>query len=156
MAGLGAQLPFEDVATAGSATWKTIGSVKAPTNQMVHVMRLKICGEGIAGDAKPLGIRLTRITASSGTGTTATMPKTNNALSCAVQSVGRVNFTVEPSLDGTAPYLFAGKFHPQGGLVEDLSFSNVWIKEATEAALQVYTPSGGSAVNVSGHLEVEE
>lgn len=156
MAGLKSSIAFEDVATAGSATWKTIASVKAPTNQMLRLLRVKICGEGIAGDAKPLGVRLARVTAASGTATTGTMVKLNNALSATVQAVGRTNFTVEPSLDGTTPYLYSGKFHPQGGQVDDLAFEDCYLKEATELALQVYTPSGGSAINVSGHIEVEE
>jgi len=155
MAGLNCSANFEDVAgTAGS--WKTLLTLKAPTNQMLRIRRVKICGLGTAGDAKPIGVRLTRVSQGTGTGTTKTPQKLNNALTVTVQATQRINFTVEPTEDGTDPYLYAGKFHPQGGLVDDLPFDDLIVKENTEVALEVKIESGQTAITMSGHLIYEE
>lgn len=155
MAGVNCSLNFEDVAgVAGS--WKTVAAICAPTNQMVRIRRVKIAGEGTAGDGKPIGVRLTRITAASGTGTSATPQKLNNALGLTVQTTARVNFTVEPSESGTTPYAYVGKFHPQGGFVDDLPFDDLMLEVATELALQVKIPSAESAINMTGHVIFEE
>ena len=155
MARLDCGVYFEDVALSVNA-WKTIASLKAPANQMLALKRAKVCGEGIAGDAAPIGVRLARITADSGTGTAVTPRKLNNALTATPQGAARINFTDAPTVAPAAEHLLAGKFHPQGGQVDELVLGEVLLKEGTEIALQCFVPAGGSAINVSGHLNYEE
>lgn len=156
MAGLETSLNFEDVQLAAAGSWKTVVSVKAPTNQMVRVKTIAISGEGTAGDAKPVECRLVRVTADSGTGTASTPIKLNNALTATVQAAGRVNFTAEPTESGTSPYMYPFKFHPQGSFVFEKSFDTLYVKEATELAVECKIASGGTQINVSGHLVLEE
>lgn len=156
MAGLETSVNFEDVQLASAGTWKTIVSVKAPTNQMVRIKSLAVHGEGIAGDAAPVEGRWVRVTADSGTGTATTPIKLNNALTATVQAAARVNFTAEPTESGTNPYIFPFKVHPQGGLVRDHWGDGFFIKEATEIALEMKIPSGGTQFNVTGHVILEE
>lgn len=144
---------FTDVATAAAA-WKTVLSLRAPANQLVAVKRVKIHGAGIAGDAEPFRMRLARVQAGTGTATTSAGLKLNNAIGATVQTVVKVNFTSEPTDDGTAPYLYPDKFHPQGGKGDETTFDNLTIAHATELALQVYAPAGDTAV--AGHIIAEE
>lgn len=144
---------FTDVATAAAA-WKTVLSLRAATNQLVAVKRVKIHGAGIAGDAEPFRMRLARVVAGSGSATAGTCLKLNNAIGATVQSVARINFTVEPTNDGTDPYLYPDKFHPQGGKGDETTFDNLVIAHNTELAVQVYAPAGTTAV--SGHVIAEE
>ncbi|MFH0903175.1 MAG: hypothetical protein V2A73_21310 [Pseudomonadota bacterium] len=146
---------FTDVVTVVN-TWKTMASIRAPTNQMVHVKRVKVVGAGIAGDAEPLGVRLARVTAGTGTRTVAVAQKLNNALPCAVQSTVCVNFTAAPTDSGTDPWLYPSRFHAQGGQADDVTFDDLWIAENTELALQVRVPSGGTAITATGHIVAEE
>jgi hypothetical protein len=155
MAGVKCSVNFAAVSTA-VGSYKTIASVRAPTNQMVKLLSFAAHANGIAGDAQPLPFRLCRVTAGSGTGTSTTPIKLNNALTVTVQATARVNFTAEPTADGTDPYLLPGLFHPQGGIVREVEFSEVYLKEATELALQVQVPTGGTAVTLTGSLTVEE
>lgn len=155
MAGLNLQLPFFEVTLTVNA-WKTAAAIKAPTNQMLRVKGAKLATDGIAGDAQPLLFRLARITPGNGTATSATPQKTNDAMTATPQSTGRINFTAEPTDDGTAPYTYADAFHPQGGLAEPMEFDEVYVKEGKELALQIKVPSGGTAVKVTGHLKYEE
>lgn len=155
MARLDCGVYFEDVALTADA-WVTVASLKAPANQMLALKRVKICGEGVAGDAKPLGVRVSRVTADSGTGTAATPRRLNNALTASPQATARTTFTVEPTTAPAGEYLFAGKFHPQGGTVDELVLGEVLVKEGTETAVQVKLPAGQSVINVSGHVNYEE
>lgn len=149
-------LGFTDAATVAGA-WKTLASLRAPANQIVALKRVRLHGEGIAGDAKPIGVRLCRITPGNGSATTVTPLKLNNALSLTVQTVGRITFTgTEPTDDGTAPYLMPDKFHPQGGKGDEMTFDDFLIANGTELALQVLVPSGQTAIPVSGHMVAEE
>jgi hypothetical protein len=155
MAGLGESVNFAAVATT-VASYKTIASVRAPANQMVQLKGFSAHAAGVAGDAAPLPFRLCRVTAGTGTGTATTPIKTNNGLTCTPQATARVNFSAEPTADGTEPYLYPGLFHPQGGITREVEFNDCWIKEGTELALQVQVPTGGTAVTLTGHLLVEE
>jgi len=154
MAGLKASVNFFDVELA-VASWKTIASIKAPANQPVRILKFVLTGNGVAGDAEPCDVRLTRITADSGTGTATTPIKLNNALGATVQSVARVNFTAEPTESGTAPYLYPQKFHPQSGVMHDVTFDDCFIAHATEICLEAQVPAG-SAIDVTGHIIIEE
>jgi hypothetical protein len=156
MAGLRFSVNAEDVPLAVAA-WKTVCSVRAPTNQAVQCLRAAMFPEGVDGAAKPLGVRLTRITAGNGTATSTTPIKLDNRLSTTVQSTARRHFTgTEPTEDGTAQYLFVGKTHPQGALIQEVTFDDVFIKEGTEVALQLFVPTGGSGVNCTGNFYCEE
>jgi hypothetical protein len=155
MAGVGLSVNFDNVALA-VGSFKTVAAVKAPTNQMVRLKSFGFSTDGIAGDAVPLEYRLARITAASGTGTATTPIKLNNAMTVTVQTTARKNFTSEPSDSGTAPYLYPGLIHPQGGLSRDVTFDDIFIDGGTELALQVKVPTGGTAVNATGCLLVEE
>lgn len=154
MAGLNLSVNFDDVALV-VGSYKTVAAVQAPANQMVRIKGFWVCTNGIAGDAEHIYVRLTRTTAS-GTGTTITPVKLNNALTATAQCVCKVNFTVEPTLDGTLPYIYPHKIHPQGASAKDCSFDEVYIKEGCQIALQVQVPSGGTIVKCSGHLLIEE
>lgn len=155
MAGLNLSISFDDVTlTVGS--FKTVLCVKAPTNQMVRVKSIWQAFSGVAGDAAPLDVRLMRTTAASGTGITVVAQKLCTSLSATAQTTARKNFTVEPTADGTDPYLYWHKVHPQGASAKESTFDECFIKEGTELALQIKVPSGGTAVTTSGHMIVEE
>jgi hypothetical protein len=155
MAGLNCSVNFDDV-TLAVGSYKTVASVQAPANHMVRVKSLWVCANGVAGDAEHLYVRFCRVTGATGTGTAITPQKLNNALTATPLSTARVNFTVEPTADGTLPYIFPHKIHPQGASAKEASFDECFIKEATELSLQVQVPSGGTAVKCSGHLIIEE
>lgn len=155
MAGLKCCANFEDILTV-VGSWKTVISLRATLYDIVRVCRVKIHGEGIAGDAKPVAVRLTRVVASSGTGTTGLAIKLNNAFPLTPETVVRYNFTVEPTETGTTPYLYVSKFHPQGGQADDITFDDLMIDSGTELALQIKVPAGGTAINVTGHIIIEE
>jgi hypothetical protein len=155
MAGLNLSVNFDDVTLSVDA-YKTVASIQAPTNHMVRVKSLWVCANGVAGDAEHLYVRLCRVTGATGTGTAVTPQKLNNGLSCAALSTARVNFTGEPTADGTLPYIYPHKIHPQGASAKEASFDECFIKEGTELALQVKVPSGGTPVECSGHLIIEE
>lgn len=137
-------------------SWKGILSVRAPTNQVVAVKRVKISGHGTSGDAKPIDVRLTRISAGTGTATTITPQKLNNIYTATVQSVAKKDFTVAPTEDGTDPHIYEGNLHPQTGFVDELTFSDLTIKEGTELLLEVKIPSSESQIPFSGHMICEE
>jgi len=160
MAGLNLSHSFRDV-TLSVGSWKTVASWRAPggggtNDQMVRLSSLKLASNGQSGDSEALGIRLARVQAGTGTATTQTPQKVNNALSAVPRSICKVNFTAEPTDDGTSPYLFEDKFHPQGGNVQNWEFDEFIVKEGTEVAVQLMVPTGGTAVKVSGHLIGEE
>jgi hypothetical protein len=156
MAGLKFTLGFEDVALVAN-TWVTLVSARAPTNQMAQLLGLKLAGSGVAGDAKPVSFRMRRVTAGSGTGTTVAAQKTHNAISCNVQTVGRNAFSAAPSDDaGAAPYMFPDKFHPQGGIINSFEFDDVYVKEATELAVEAKLAASETVISVSGHIHCEE
>jgi len=140
----------------GVDAWKTVASVKAPANQMVAVKGFWVCGNGVAGDAEHLKVRLRRVVADSGTGTTFVPVKTNNVMTATAQCTARVKFTVEPTDSGTDQSIYPHKTHPQGSSTKDCTFEDAVIKEGTELALQVKVPSGGVAVYTDGHLNIEE
>ena len=154
MAGLRACVNFD--ATTAADAWKGACSIAAPTNQMVKILKVKLTGTGTAGDAVPVEARFTRITKGTGTATAATPQKLNNALTATVQTTAKHTFTIAPTEDGTAPYLYYGGFHPQGGLSDDLTFDEFTVKENTEVLLEVKVPSGGAAGNVRGNIVFEE
>ena len=154
MAGVGICLNFEDVALS-AGNWKTVASLKAPAQIMVKGRSLKFAGEGVAGDAKPIGVRLHMITADSGTATSSTPVKTNRAHTVTVQTAGRVNFTAEPTLTSNE-LLFLDKFHPQGGVYNVFLPLDFVLEKATEIALQMKLPASQTVINVSGHVLAEE
>lgn len=155
MACLEVSAGFTDVTLSVNA-WKSVVSIKAPANQMIRIRSLKFCGNGIAGDAEPCGLRWADVQASTGTATTYTPQKVNRQIGVTVQSVTRHTFTAEPTDNGTAPYIFPDKFHPQGGISNSFEFSNFIIQAGGEMALQLFVPTGGTAIKVSGHVLYEE
>lgn len=157
MARLDCCVNFRNLQLAAAATWKTMASIEAPAEQMIAIKRIKITGNGIAGDAEPIEVRLTRVEASSGTGTATTPQKINNALTATPQATARVAFSSEPTEDGTDPYLYPSKFHPQGGSVDELTFDGeIIVAEGTELALEMQVPTAGTQIYVSGHIIYEE
>lgn len=145
---------FEDYELAANA-WKTAAAIKAPANQMVAITNLWVSMNGVAGDAEHAKVRLRRIQAGTGTGTTVTPAKVDNTRTATPQSTARVNFTVEPTDDGDLT-LYPHKVHPQGASSKDTTFSDVVLKEGTEIALQIKLPNGATAVKTDGHVEIEE
>lgn len=154
MAKLNLCVSWEDVAlVAGS--WKTVAGIQAGTDQVVSLKRVRLATSGVAGGAKPLEFRLHRITAASGTGTAFTPVTVNESNTTTKRSTCRVNFSAEPTLTANK-YLFQDKFHPQGGLAHEYSFSDVEIAAAAETVIQVKLPSAETVVNCSGHAVYEE
>ncbi len=152
MSGFNLVLPFEDLDTVANA-WKTCAALKAPSDQMLLITRGEWFPNGVAGDAKHLKARIVRITADSGTGTGTTPKKLNNALGCTPRAVGRINFTVEPTVGDV---LFPSHVHPQGAFARELRFDGLVVEEGTEVALQVFLASGQTVVQISGGLYHEE
>lgn len=158
MAEVGFCVNFEDVAlTVGS--WKSVCALRAPTNQLVKLLKVAAMLEGIAGDAKPIGMRLMKLsTAGAGTATAATPERLNSAISPSnsniPRSTARVNFSAEPSDSGK--YLYAGKVHPQGGAIFNVEFDGAVLADDSEVVLQLKIPSAQVQVNASGHLVAEE
>jgi hypothetical protein len=156
MAGLKCSVNFDD-ADLPVNSWKTVCALKAPTNQALQVLKANFFPNGVSGDAEHLDFRLTRITAASGTGTATTPIKLDNRLSTTPQATARIDFSAEPTEDGTAPYIYPGRCHPQGALMMEVIFDDAFIKEGTELALQIKVPSGGaSTTDARGHIIYEE
>ena len=149
MAGLQLCFNFEDV-TLTAGAWKTLGSVKAGTDQHVKIDRVRLATSGVAGDALPLWFRLQPITAGTGTGTTITPSKRNRAFATTSRSVVRTNFTVEPTAIANS-VLCEDQFHPQGGESQDFSFEDILTEAAGEVAIQVFTVAAQAAVKSAGH-----
>lgn len=160
MAGLKLSHSFRDVVLS-VGSWKSVASWRAPggggtNDQMVRLSSLKLAASGQSGDAEALGFRIARVQAGTGTGTSQAPQKLNNALTAVPRSTCRHTFTAEPTDDGTSPYLFEDKFHPQGGDVQNWEFDDFLVKEGTEVAVQIIVPTGGTAIKVSGHIIGEE
>ncbi len=155
MAGTETHIGFDDVQTT-VGSWSKIASVKSPTNQMTRIKRLVVASNGVSGEAEALKMRLTRIVKDSGTASAVVAQKTNDGLTVTPQVAGRHTFTANPTEDGTSPYLAQDKFHPQGGVSHVFEFDNLFVKEGKELMLEVFTPTGGSAVKLSGHFACEE
>jgi hypothetical protein len=152
MALLDCVTPFEDVDTVANA-WKTLASLKAPSDQMLSLKRAEWFPNGVAGDAKHLKARMVRITADSGTGTAITPKKLNNAFGCTPRATARWNFTVEPTVGDV---LYPSHVHPQGAFAREMTFDGIAVEEGTEVAIQVFMATGETVVKVAGgiyHLE---
>lgn len=151
------QVGWNDLTLAVNA-WKTLASVKAGADTVARLLRAKLGCSGISGDAEPLRFRLQRITADSGTGTATTPGRLTQTNKAAARASCRTNFTAEPTAVAvSAPThltaeLLQDMFHPQGGTWEELNLLRTEVEGAAEVALQVFVPSGGTAVKCSGHL----
>ncbi len=141
-------VPFEDVATTQNA-WKTLASIKAPSDQMLVLTRAEYFPNGTAGDAKHLKARVVRITADSGTGTSITPKKLNNAFGTTPRATARWNFSAEPTVGDV---LYPSHVHPQGAFAREMRFDGCAVEEGTEIALQVFLLTGETVVNVTGGL----
>jgi uncharacterized protein (DUF2126 family) len=154
MAKLGLCLNWEDVTLSVNA-WKTVGAIKAGSDQQIAIERVRLATGGVAGDAIPLEVRLQPVTAASGTGTSATPSKRNRSNGTTARSTARVNFSAEPTSTANS-HIGQDKFHPQGGEFQDFTFGDVVSAAAEEWAIQVKVPSGQTAVTCSGHCFYEE
>lgn len=140
--------------TAGS--FKTVASIKAPSDGPIKVKAVKLGASGIAGDAVPLVIRFRRVTPASGTGTSETPVRTNGTIAASPRSTCRINFTSEPTALSPDEILFPDRFHPQGGIANGFQISPFVQEEESEVALQIQVPTGQTAVRVTGHILFEE
>jgi hypothetical protein len=154
MAGLKLCVCWEDVLLV-VGSWKTVGSIRAGSDQKVQLEGSRLATDGIAGDAKSLEFRIQPVTAGSGTGTAITPSKVQGFDATTPRSIARVNFSAEPTATANA-VLCQDKFHPQGGEWQDFTFKDVYTAAAGEVAVQVKVPSGQVAVNCSGHLWATE
>lgn len=155
MAGVNLSLGFLNVATVANA-WKMIATVRAPTNQMVKLKRVRLGGNGQAGEAKSARFRLAGIVPGSGTpGGTITPTKICNALTVTPQTTGRYS-VVTPTAESPVRELFPDAFHPQGGEWQDFEFDNLLLKEGTETGVELFVETGEDPITVTGHLLVEE
>jgi hypothetical protein len=132
-----------------AATAKTVGQLRAPTNQ-----RVRVYGFGLHFDAaaagQPVTIRLLRQT-TNGTMTTATLQKTDEGISTTIQSTAGTNATVEPT---AGPVLGTFTCYPQGGLPVQFNFDDeVIIGSGNRLGLEVTAPA---TVNVMGWMSGEE
>jgi len=160
MAGLNVCVNFYEAALSVGA-WRTVCSVSAPAERMLKVKGFVINTDGTDGSAKPIQYRLIRIDSGSGSSTGAAAHKANNALGATPVTVGARAYTTEPTYGSAAytdatPHFYRGLFHPQGGITRDLTFDDIVVEEGTGLALQAKVPAGGSAVNATGHIAVEE
>lgn len=116
MAGLKLAVNSGEV-TLVAATPKTILQVKAPANQRLKIANISILGKSPAGGTDtPVKVRVTRSTASFGTGTAATPSKRNPSDPETIQSTAFANFTVEPTTptDGGVWW----EVQPQSGIIQ--------------------------------------
>lgn len=100
-----------------ASTAKTILQVKAATNQRVVITKMRFFGKSAAGGTDAVvKIRMTRSTASFGTGTAATVGKENPSNPETIQTGVNTNFTVEPTspTDGQIWW----ELQPQSGIIE--------------------------------------
>ncbi len=144
--------PFEDIALTQNA-WKTLVSIKAPSDQMAELIRVEYYPNGVAGDAQHLKARVVRITADSGTATSITPKKLNNAFGSTPRVTGRHTFTAEPTV---GDILYPTHVHPQGGFSREMAFDGTAVEEGTEIALQVFLNTGQTVVNVTGSIHHHE
>lgn len=154
MAGLVCSVNF-DVTNIAADAWVTVASLRAPTNQMLKLLKANFFPNGTSGDAPHIDLRLSRVTAGSGTGTAVTPVKVNNAFTCTPQATARIAFTAEPTADGTLPFIYPSRTHPQGALMNEVVFDTVGVKEGTELALQAFVVTT-TGLDPRGHLIYEE
>lgn len=154
MAGFPVNVPFSAVALATAGTEKGIVSVKAPTNQDLKLTDMEFMFNGTSGEAEPIQVRLMRITVDSGTATALTEVSKDNRLSGTIQAVCRHTFSALPTVTANTE-LWVGLAHPQGGILKDVEFKNIWIARGTEVCLLMKIVTG-SVVNVTGQLSLEE
>lgn len=160
MAGVNVCVNFTGVALS-VGSWKTVCAVATPAERMLRVKSFAIFTDGTDGAAKPIEYRLVRATSATGTSTAATAFKLNNALGSTPVTVGSVNYTVEPTYGGGAideatPQFYRGLFHPQGGVIREVTFDDAYVEEGTMLALQAKIASAQSGANATGHIVVEE
>ena len=118
MAGVLCHVNSGEVALVAS-TAKTVLQIKAATNQRVLVRRLRILGKQTLGGLDPVvKIRLTRSTASFGTGTAASPGKNDPTASETIQTTAAANFSAEPTSPADGGLWW--EVQPQSGLIEYL------------------------------------
>jgi hypothetical protein len=97
MAGVIAHVNSGEVALA-AATAKTVLQIKAPAQQRLQIKSLRMFGKQAAGGTDAVvKVRMTRSTATFGTGTVATPAKNDPSDSETLQATAAANFTVEPT-----------------------------------------------------------
>lgn len=100
-----------------AATPKTVLQIKAPANHRLKLRNVKLFGKQPAGGVDtPVKVRLTRSTASFGTGSAATPGKIDPAMAETVQSTAAANFTVEPTSPTDTGVEW--EVQPQSGVIE--------------------------------------
>jgi hypothetical protein len=98
MAFLQAELPWTTIPLTAS-TAKTVGSLKAPTNQILRVLEFQVSHDGATSANAPDVTDLARCTfATSGTGTATTPGKKIPAFTETIQATGTTNYTAEPTV----------------------------------------------------------
>lgn len=116
MAGVLAHVNSAEVALVAS-TAKTVLQIKAATNQRVLIKGLKLFGKQAAGGTDAVvKVRMTRSTASFGTGTAATPGKNDPNDGETIQTTCAGNFTVEPTSPTDSGLWW--ELQPQSGIEE--------------------------------------
>lgn len=113
MSGVRVSIPSGEVSLS-AATTKTVLSAQAAANHRALVKSVKLFFKGIVTTDTPVKVDLIRITAASGTATGSTEVKLNEADNETIQTVGRHNFTAEPTV---GDIIETWEVHPQTGLV---------------------------------------
>ena len=102
--------------TLAAATAKTVLQIKSPAQQRLIVKNIVITGKSPAGGVDtPVKVRLTRSSASFGTGTAGTPSKNDPSDSETIQSTAFVNFTVEPTTPTDGGVMW--EVQPQSGVM---------------------------------------
>lgn len=102
--------------TLAAATAKTVLQIKAATNQRVLIRKVRLEGKQPAGGTDTvIKVRMTRSTASFGTGTAATLAKGNPVDSETLQTTAAANFTVEPTSTDSQLWW---ELQPQSSIIE--------------------------------------
>ena len=133
---------------------QTLLQVKAPTNQRVLLREVRITGsQPIGGTDTPVLFKLTRSTASFGTGTSVTPQKNNPSDSETIQSTSAKMFSGEPTSTDT---FFPWSINPESGLVELFPDNRpIVIPGGQSVQLVAITPSG-STPNLNVQFRCEE
>jgi len=156
MSDLELHIPFEEFPVAPGA-WKTAASITPGTNQIVRPKSIRLYGDGISGNAKPIKMRFVRLDpgGAAGTATTITARKSNPDIPIAPRLTAKVLYTDEPDFIANSDGSLTA-FHPQGGHADNFHLDGLLATPDSPLALQFFANSGETAIKISGTIVCEE
>lgn len=151
MANLNCSVTTEGEIGLVANTAKTILQLVAPTNQRLDLRSVAVAFDGVSTTSEPVTVEILRQT-TAGTMSAAT-PVKDSAGSEAVQATALKTATVEPT---AGDILRRYEIHPQDGLERVFDKREIEIPGGTRIAIRCTVPSGGAAINATGHFTWEE